>query len=143
LPHDARAKTMASNGRSIIQQLGDKLGLAEMSIVPNLSVQDGIQAVRMMLPNCWFDAERCREGLEALRQYEREFDEDNKAFRQTPKHNWCSHPADAFRMAAISWQEEAPQRKVFPERALIAGPTNTATLEDLWAAKRAARRERI
>lgn len=89
LPHDARAKTLAAQGKSIIEQLAEHLGINNMAIVPDLSVQDGIQAARMMLPLTWFDAERCREGVEALRQYRREYDEDKKAFRQTPVHNWC------------------------------------------------------
>lgn len=144
LPHDARAKTFASQGKSTIEQLAVHWGFSSMQIVPNLSVQDGIQAVRMMLPHCYFDAVRCKEGLEALRQYEREYDEDKKAFRQTPKHNWCSHPADAFRMMAISWQEQRPAKREFPERALMAGPQNEATLNDMWAAaKRQKRNSRI
>lgn len=144
LPHDARAKTLSSGGKSIIEQLAAHLGLSTLSIVPNLEVQDGIQAVRQMLPMCWFDSIRCKDGLEALRQYEREYDEDKKAFREKPKHNWTSHPADAFRMAAISWREEQPQKKVFPERALIVGPSNQATLEDMWAAhERIARDDRF
>lgn len=144
LPHDARAKTFAAHGKSTIEQLATHLGLANLSIVPNLSVQDGIQAVRLMLPRCWFDAEKCKEGIEALRQYEREYDEDKKAFKQVPKHNWCSHPADAFRMMAVSWREEQPQPRAIPDRPLMAGPANKATLEDVWAAsKRVRRYERI
>lgn len=142
VPHDAKAKTFAAHGRSTIEQLAAHFGgIAMMSIAPDLSVQDGIQATRLMLRRCWFDKVKCKEGVEALRQYEREYDEDKKAFRQTPKHNWCSHPADAFRMAAVSWQEEQPQRKAFPERALIVGPQNTASIEDMWAA--AKRQKRI
>jgi phage terminase large subunit len=144
LPHDARAKTLASGGKSIIEQVAEHLGLSTLSIVPNLSVQDGIQAVRKALPLCWFDGAACKDGIEALRQYQREFDEDKKAFRQAPKHDWTSHAADAFRMAAISYTEEQPQMRTFPERALIVGPGNKATLEDMWAAtKRAVRRQRI
>lgn len=135
LPHDARAKTFASQGKSTIELLASFLGgLSTMSIVPDIGTQDGIQAVRMMLPYCWFDAVRCKEGIEALKQYEREYDEDKKSFRLTPKHDWTSHPADAFRMAAVSWQEEQPQARVFPERALIVGPGNNATLNDMYAA---------
>lgn len=92
LPHDARAKTLASGGKSIIEQMAEFLGLANLTIVPDLGVQDGIQAVRRILPRCWFHVERCDEGIEALRQYQREYDEDKKAFRQTPRHDWCSHP---------------------------------------------------
>ena len=89
LPHDARAKTLAAQGKSIIEQMAEYLGINNLAIVPDLSVQDGIQAVRQMLPNTWFDAEKCDEGMEALRQYQREYDEDKKAFRQTPRHDWC------------------------------------------------------
>lgn len=133
LPHDARAKTLASN-KSIIEQLSEHFGLSMLSIVPNLGLQDGIQAARITLPLCWFDMVKCKDGVEALRQYEREYDEDKKAFRATPKHNWASHPADAFRMLAVSWREHQPQNRTFPERALIAGPQNKATLNDMWAA---------
>lgn len=145
LPHDAKAKTFAAAGKTTIEQLAALMGgIGMLDIVPNLSIQDGIQAARMMLPRCWFDAVNCKDGIEALRQYEREYDEDKKAFRATHKHNWASHPADAFRMAAISWQDAQPQRRVFPERALIVGPQNTATMDDMWAAaKRHTRNNRI
>jgi len=134
LPHDARAKTLASGGKSIIEQLAMHLGLGSLAIVPDLSVQDGIQAVRTMLPRVWFDAEKCRDGIEALRQYQREYDEDKKAFRQSPRHDWCSHPADAFRMLAVAWRQEPARERPVAERPLIVGEQNTATLNDMWAA---------
>ncbi len=140
LPHDARAKTFASNGKSTIEQLISILGNSNIAIVPKLSVQDGIQAVRMTLPHCWFDAKKCKDGIEALRQYEREYDEDSKAFRVSPKHNWASNPADAFRYLAVAWRDETGSRKVYPERPLIVGPGNKSTLEDMWAAQKKQRR---
>ena len=94
LPHDARAKTLASN-RSIIEQLSDKIALKSMKIVPSLSLQDGIQAARMALLRCWFDAERSEGLIECLRQYQREWDEDKKMFRDKPRHDFTSHGADA------------------------------------------------
>lgn len=134
LPHDARAKTLASGGKSIIEQLAQYLGLSRLAVVPDLSVQDGIQAVRHMLPRCWFDLENTGQGVEALRQYQREYDEDKKAFREKPRHDWTSHPADGFRMLAIAWREEAPkERAPDPGRPLIVGPENTVTLNDMWA----------
>ena len=132
LPHDARAKTLASGGKSIIEQMAEFLGVSNLAIVPDLGVQDGIQAVRRMLPRCYFDAERCEDGLEALRQYQREYDEDKKAFRQTPVHNWCSHPADAFRMLAIAWREEPQSSRPSEVKTLIVGPQNEVTLNDMW-----------
>jgi hypothetical protein len=132
LPHDAKAKTLASGGKSIIEQLAQHLGLGTLSIVPDLSVQDGIQAVRQMLPRVWFD-NKCYEGVEALKQYQREYDEDKKAFRQTPRHDWTSHPADAFRMMAISWKNEPVIKAPDREKPLMVGPMNTVTLNDMWS----------
>ena len=127
LPHDARAKTLASGGKSILEQLANHLGgISKLAIVPDIGVQDGIQAVRMILPRCYFDP-ICEEGIEALRQYQREYDEDKKTFRQTPRHDWTSHPSDAFRMLSVAYRLDKsndPQPK---------GKTlQTITLDELW-----------
>jgi hypothetical protein len=143
LPHDAKAKTLAAAGKSVIEQLAEFLGINNMAIVPDLSVQDGIQAVRQMLPMCWFDAERTHDGLEALRQYQREYDEDKKAFRQTPRHDWTSHPADAFRMLAIAWRLEPKVKPPDVEKPLMVGPENTVTLNDMWATHTTQRSRRL
>ena len=143
LPHDARAKTLASGGKSVIEQMAEHLGINNMAIVPDLSVQDGIQAVRQMLPQTWFDEERCFDGLEALRQYQREYDEDKKAFRQTPRHDWTSHPADAMRMLAIAWRIEPKVKLPDVIKPLMVGPENTVTLNDMWATHRTIRSSRL
>jgi hypothetical protein len=133
LPHDARAKTLASGGKSIVEQLAVRLGINALAIVADIGVQDGIQAARRMLRSTWFDAHRCREGLEALRQYRREYDEDKKAFRQTPRHDWTSHPADAFRILAVAYHGEPAVTAPDPSRVLYVGPENQVTLNDMWA----------
>ncbi len=109
LPHDAKAKTLASGGKSIQEQLSTHLGWGNIRIVPNLSLEDGVQAVRMMMPKVYLDTS-CNEGIEALRQYQREWDDDRKCFRDKPKHDWTSHSADAFRYLAIAWQEDYKPR---------------------------------
>ena len=131
LPHDARAKTLASGGKSIIEQLSVKIPLENMKIVPSLSLQDGIQATRLALMRSWFDS-KCEDGIECLRQYQREYDEDKKVFRDKPRHDWTSHGADAFRMLAIAWREE---EKALPKdesiKGLFVGQTDV-TLNDMW-----------
>ena len=107
LPHDARAKTLASGGKSIIEQISAKIDIKHLKIVPNLSLQDGIQATRLALTRAWFD-NRCEEGIECLRQYQREWDDDKKVFRDRPKHDWTSHSADAFRYLSIVWTYRCP-----------------------------------
>lgn len=144
LPHDARAKSLQT-GKSIIEQLAVHLDVAKLAVVPDIGVQSGIQAVRMVLPRVWFDAEKCRDGIEALRQYQREYDEDKKAYRQSPRHDWTSHPSDAFRMLAVSWQETADKTPTLEPKPLIVGPENTVTLNDMWAVhdRQGSRRARI
>lgn len=138
LPHDARAKTLASGGKSIIEQLAAHLGgMSKLAIVPEIGIQNGIQAVRMVLPRCYFNI-CCNEGLEALRQYQREYDEDKKAFRQSPRHDWTSHPADAFRMLAVAYQQES--KDIAPAK----GKTlQTVTLDEMWEFETTHRTERI
>ena len=132
LPHDARAKTLASGGKSIIEQLSEKIDIKSFRIVPSLSLQDGIQAVRMALTRSWFDF-KCDDGIECLKQYQREYDDDKKMFRDKPRHDWTSHGADAFRMLAIAWREEEKALPVDGSiRGLSVGKENDATLNDMW-----------
>jgi len=130
LPHDARARTLSSN-RSVIEQLGDKIPLKNIKIAPNLKLQDGIQASRLALTRTWFD-HKCNDGIECLRQYQREYDEDKKVFRDKPRHDWTSHGADAFRYLALTWKDEA---KIVtaddPIRGVFVGKTDVS-LNELW-----------
>jgi hypothetical protein len=129
LPHDARAKTLASGGRSTVEQLF-AMGI-KGKIAPMLSVQDGIQAARVMLATCYFDKDKCGPGLEALRQYQREYDEDRKAFRQKERVDWTNHAADAFRYLAVAWRENEGKRAPPKPRFL-----NEMTVDELWQATR-------
>lgn len=104
LPHDARVRELGT-GKSRLELLAS-LGLRGR-IVPNLSVEDGIEAVRNLLPRAWIDAERCARGLEALRQYRREYDARRAAFKPRPLHDWTSHAADALRYLAVGLREAA------------------------------------
>ena len=131
LPHDARAKTLASGGKSIIEQIATKIDIKHLKIVPNLSLQDGIQASRLALTRTWFD-NRCEEGIECLRQYQREWDDDKKVFRDRPKHDWTSHSADAFRYLSIVWKDEdSPILKDTRIKGLHVGQTDV-TLDEMW-----------
>lgn len=102
LPHDAQNKSLAANGRSI-EDLMRAAG-RKVRIVPKLSIEDGINAARTIFPNCYFDQERCADGLQALRHYRYEVDPDTGLFSKTPLHDQHSHAADAFRYLGVSLQ---------------------------------------
>jgi hypothetical protein len=99
LPHDAEARELGT-GVSRIETLR-ALGLRELQVVPRQAVADGINAVRLMLARCWFDADRCARGIEALKQYRREWDGKRQVWRERPLHDWTSHAADAVRYGAM------------------------------------------
>jgi phage terminase large subunit len=109
VPHDARAREWGS-GRTRVETMLS-LGL-KPNVVPNVTVMDGINAVRQTLPRCVFSS-RCdnveRGGLAALEQYRREWDDDKKTFRPSPLHDWSSHAADSFRYMALAWKEMRPE----------------------------------
>ena len=93
-------------GKSRVETLAS-LGVRPR-VLPAMKVEDGINAARNLLPLCWFDAARCARGLEALRQYRREWDERLRAFKARPLHDWTSHAADAFRYLAQGLRPEDP-----------------------------------
>lgn len=142
LPHDARAKTLSSGGKSVIEQIATKIPIESLKIVLNLSLQDGIQASRMALQRAWFDT-KCQEGIECLRQYQREYDEDKKVFRDKPRHDWTSHGADAWRYLSIAYrEEEKPILKDHSIKGLYVGQTDV-TLNEMWAVSPKPRSGRI
>ena len=104
LPHDVQVKELGT-GKSRLETLYN-LGIQDVTIAPKLAIEDGIQAARSMLNRCWFDEEKCNRGIEALRQYRREFDEKNKTWRGRPLHDWTSHGADAWRYLAVGKQTQ-------------------------------------
>lgn len=100
-PHDAAARELGS-GKSR-QEIARALGLT-WKLAPGLSVQDGIDATRAMLPRVWFDETECRDGIQALELYRTEWDDERRVFSRNPLHDWTSDYADAVRMFAVSTQ---------------------------------------
>ena len=98
LPHDVSVRELGT-GKSRLEML-QGAGL-NVDVLPRLSVDDGIQSVRRLLPKCWFNMPRVRQGVDCLRNYRREFDEKRNVFYEKPLHDWASHGSDAFRYLAI------------------------------------------
>jgi phage terminase large subunit len=110
LPHDAKSKTFGSNGRSVEELL--RAAGRKVRIVPLLPKDQGINAARTIFSNCWFDATRCADGIQALRHYRYEVDPDTKQFSKTPLHDQYSDAADAFRYLALSLTEKKNKPKI-------------------------------
>ncbi len=100
LPHDARARSLGT-GKSIEEVL--RALNFQTEICPSVSVKDGIDNARSFIDRCWFDAEKCAEGLKALRAYRENYDEKLRISRG-PLHDINSHAADAFRYLALTFK---------------------------------------
>ncbi len=97
-PHDIKV-TELGTGKSRLEVLWS-LG-CDVTVVPDIGIEDGREAVRDLLPRCWFDREGCRTGVEALVQYKTEYDAVLRVYSKRAVHNWASHYADAFRYLAV------------------------------------------
>ena len=102
LPHDVRVRELGT-GKSRMEML-EEAGL-EIKIAPRMSLDDGIQAVRRLLPRCWFNVPKVQNGLNCLRNYRRDYDEKRKIFYERPLHDWSSHGSDSFRYLALGLDE--------------------------------------
>jgi hypothetical protein len=105
-PHDIQVREIGTGKSRYEVALG--LGL-RFDVVPQMPVKDGIDAARMTIPRCVFDARKCAVGLDGLRQY-REKRDEKRGISFGPLHDWASHPADGFRYMAVSLQETQPQQ---------------------------------
>ncbi len=99
-PHDIMVREKSS-GITLLDIARDR-GL-DFTVMQRDRIDDGIENVRVLLPRCTFDEERCHDGIESLMGYERTWDARLKTFRDRPLHNWASHGADAFRVLATGW----------------------------------------
>jgi len=103
-PHDIAVRELGS-GRSRLETAAS-LGI-RFNICPNIPIEDGIHAARMLFPKCYFDAGKCKPGLEALQHYRRDYNTRLNEFKPTPVHDWSEHGASAFRYLAV--RQQAPK----------------------------------
>lgn len=97
-PHDIKQREQISGKTRL--EAAQKLGI-RFEVIPNLPIEEGIDAARRLFNRCWFDKIKCKQGIDALFNYHKEFDERRREFKQHPVHDWSSHSADAFRYLAL------------------------------------------
>ena len=120
-PHDLNVREMGSGKTRV--ETARELGLRFETPLKKDSLEDGIEAVRQLLPKCWFDETRASRGIECLKSYRKEWDERLKVYRNKPRHDEFSHGADAFRYLAMAVRKKSMDQKT--ER-----PTNAESAYD-------------
>jgi phage terminase large subunit len=109
MPHDAAVREQSSGefARSR-QEVAEALGIRPITVVhrpkDSASVLMGIETVRNLLSQCWFDEVKCNQGISCLENYKADYDEEKRKLSNAPKHDWASHGSDAFRCGAVGHQ---------------------------------------
>jgi len=104
LPHDGNVRSVVDDNLQTRYEKMVELGW-NVGFSPNVPISDGIDAVRELIGHCVIDEIRCKEGIRALRAYQKEFDEKMNRYKNTPLHDWASDNADSFRYLALSFPE--------------------------------------
>ena len=101
-PHDLEQTEFGSGKtrREVAYQLG-----LRFKVAPRMAIEDGIHAVKMILPRCLIDVDNCSKLINALRHYHRKFSDKERVYKIKPVHDWSSHAADALRTLAVGLNE--------------------------------------
>lgn len=112
LPHDVEVIDISrgdnKSRREVLEDLGVK-PIITVDRIPHLL--EGIEMTRNALPSCWFDEIRCKDGLDGLRKYRKEWDKRTGNYKSYPVHDAASHIADAFRQFAQGYDSTKKETK--------------------------------
>lgn len=98
-PHDIANREYTSGVSRI--EIARRLDV-RFTVAPNLSIDDGIEAVKAMLAKTWIDEVNCKSFLVHIEQYRQQWNERTKVYTGRPEHDIHSHCADALRMLAVT-----------------------------------------
>lgn len=107
-PHDIEVRELGTGVSR--KETADTLGIRFETVPRPAKKEDGIDAIRSILSRCWFDETKCVKGVEALRNYRKDWDEKNKVYKNHPVHDWSSHGTDGFQTLALAAPE--PQQEI-------------------------------
>lgn len=99
-PHDIEVSDYTLAGDQTRRQFAKELGF-DFEVVQNVSVQEGIDAGRRFFSKLYVDKAKCADWIDAIPQYTKVYDEENKTFKNRPLHDWTSNYADEHRYAAL------------------------------------------
>ena len=102
-PHDLEQTDFATGRtrREVAYQLGLRFRIAK-----KLSIEDGIHAVKMILPRCYIDIDNCTKLINSIRHYHRKYNDKDRIYSAKPTHDWSSHANDALRTLAVGLEKE-------------------------------------
>jgi hypothetical protein len=124
-PHDIMVREWGNEARTRFETAA-RLGI-KFEIVPDVGLQDGIDAARSFIARCWFDRKKTEQGRNALTNYRKTWDNKRKVFSNSPFHDWASNGADSFRYLSVGHKIATQRVTTTARRSLqTAGSGSTA-----------------
>jgi hypothetical protein len=121
LPHDVEVHEYSTGltRRETFENLGMKniVTIQRMGVADKGALSEGHNAMRQIIPKCWFDSNKCEDGIEGLKNYRRDWDEKKECFSDQPVKDWAKHFADGFRMLAWAMGMRREQQCMLPQYA--------------------------
>jgi phage terminase large subunit len=136
LPHDAKVKTFQSRHSALERfiEAFDRPGRQVIGIVPQAKIADRLNAARRVSRVCKWHATNCRRGLDGLRAWQYDYNDETKIYSKEPRHDWASHPGDAFSYGCQILEERVMTiaREDEPIKGLTVGVSSGRPLDELW-----------
>lgn len=112
LPHDAEVVELTRSDHKSRKEVIEDMGLRPCKVVTRVpDLNTGIQSARDSFPRCWFDEERCKEGIDCLDGYRKRWNETTATWADQPLKNKFIHGADAFRQFGQGYHGPKPKPK--------------------------------
>lgn len=99
-PHDIEVREIGTGVSR--KDTGKKLGINFETVKRPTRKEDGIDAIRNIIPRCYFDQTKCKRGVDGLKGYSKKWNDKLMVYSNEPVHDWTSHPTDAFQTLALS-----------------------------------------
>lgn len=111
VPHDIMVTEWGTKRTryDVLKELGRK-----PKRIARVSMADGLQAGRTAINGAVFDQTRCELGIDGLKSYRREWDDELKTFRENPVKDWAEHIGSAWRYLGLAWRDVQPPKKDKP-----------------------------
>lgn len=113
-PHDIEVRELNTGVSRKDTAAG--LGVSFITTPRVAQKEDGIEAIRTVLPRVWFDAEKCKRLVNGLKGYKKEWDDKAMVYKSRPVHDWTSHPTDAMQTLALNDPQPIQQNQQLNRR---------------------------
>jgi len=109
-PHDIMVRNFSDGKtrKTTVDEMA-KIYNFKVEVVPAMNPQERIHSTRLLFPAMYIDSVLCEDGLDAIRNYRKEYDEKRLIYKENPLHDWSSHGSDSFGMIGVTHKEILPE----------------------------------